>query len=882
MRDNAGYELRSRLFWSDEVTWKKLSPRVAAAIMLLPAWGAVRSEEAQSGPEAAAVRLDLPADWEAEYGKLVSQIRNRAWFERIASQSYRGEALIVAADRDPLDVVLRRAEALLADVKRLGPRRDLSADESELRRLRARAAGVPAEKVSPAAPPRARKLPRPKPLSSPRAGADLPELDLLDEGPAKPAAAPGSTGTGRKDLFLAVCAVRRRIALANPLLGFDRVLFAKRNPVNDHCANVYYGMWARPGGGVFVLADPFGPAPTVRDVLAGCRVGSGRLKGHELTAGAFGWPRLSYDGGQIVFAYTQALNSRPLEFQTTSSFHLFRVSADLDRPRQIVQLTDGRWDDAAPCWLPNGRIAFMSCRRGGAARCGGPQNIHTLHSVNPDGTDLVCLSFHETHEWSPSVNHDGMIVYSRWDYVDRGDCIAHHPWICYPDGRDPRAIHGNYPASRGSRPDVEAHVRAIPGSTKYVATATGHHAPGLCGSLIVLDVGVEDDGAMSQARRLTPDVPFPEVERGSGDFSTPWPLSEDYYLCAYRRTGRHGLYLVDSFGNRELLYADASIGCFDPMPMRPRASPPAVPHVSGAGRPPGDPAPGPRAGPAEGTVAVINVYDGLKPWPQGTKIKALRIIQLFPKKHGTWMGYPEIGVAPESLARGVLGTVPVEADGSAHFTAPAGKTIYFQALDERGLAVQSMQSATYVQPGARLTCQGCHERRYRAPAPPAGPRLALRRGPSRIISDVDGSYPLLYPRLVQPVLDRRCVPCHRKHPKAPDLTGRPVLVRPEGRGSQWAGPATIWSKSFQSVRHYAFGFSGKPPGRTPVRTTPGQFGALASRLYQMLAKGHHDLKPPADELYRITLWLDCNSNFFGAYRETERQAQGEVVLPEVE
>ena len=63
----------------------------------------------------------------------------------------------------------------------------------------------------------------------------------------------------------------------------------------------------------------------------------------------------------------------------------------------------------------------------------------------------------------------------------------------------------------------------------------------------------------------------------------------------------------------------------------------------------------------------------------------------------------------------MLGTVPVEADGSAHFTVPARKELFFQALDDDGLAVQSMRSATYLQPGERLVCQGCHEPRHRSP-----------------------------------------------------------------------------------------------------------------------------------------------------------------------
>ena len=863
-----------------------------------PSW-LIRAVAAVAGLLPAAAGADVPLaaapdlagearqQWEHLKGRLTPQ--NRAWFAKVAPQTYRREALILPEDRDGLDVLLRRTRALLADLRRCGAAGELEGLEAQLDRLAEEAGKIPPEVMAvPAAGP---KRP-PKPtlsLTSTDVDALLGELGPVGK-PAQPGPGgrqvAGGEGRTRRDIFVEACGLRRRIAFANPLLDFKAILFAARVPVNGHCANVYYGFHSggQPGGGIYVLQDAFGPEPTVRNLLAGRTVVNGRLEGRELLAGTFGWPDLSYDGKTVVFAYAEGKRDPSLPaymgFCPTASFHLFTAAVD---GGGIVQVTDGKWDDAHPCWLPNGRIAFMSTRRGGAARCGGPQTIHTLHSVNADGADLTCLSYHETHEWSPSVRGDGMIVYTRWDYVDRGDCIAHHPWVCFPDGRDPRAIHGNYPVSRSARPDVLGDLQEIPGSRKLVGTATGHHGPGFVGSLVILDANVEDDGAMAQLRRLTPGTPFPEVERGGGDYATAWPLSQDYFLCS----SRGGLYLLDSFGNRELLYR-APPGCMDPVPLRRRPRPPVLPHGTLSGRPAARAAAAgaQAAGNGQATVACMNVYDSTMPWPAGTKIAALRIIQLFPKQHGTWMGLPEIGGTAESLARGVLGTVPVEADGSAYFTCPSGKCIYFQALDDQGRAVQSMQSATYLHPGERLVCQGCHERRARGPAA-AGPAvLALRRAPSPIKAEADGSYPLLYPRLVQPVLDKHCVACHRQKNPKKDLSGEVVQLRagrPSGPGVQWAGPGTWWSKSYMTLRGYGFGFSGKPPSRLPALTTPGRFGALASRLYPVLRSGHRDrLKLPPEDMRRIVLWLDCNSNFLGAYHDTEAQAHGKSVMPPLE
>jgi hypothetical protein len=272
-------------------------------------------------------------------------------------------------------------------------------------------------------------------------------------------------------------------------------------------------------------------------------------------------------------------------------------------------------------------------------------------------------------------------------------------------------------------------------------------------------------------------------------------------------------------------------------------------------------------------VGVINVYNSRLPFPEDTTIKALRIIKLLPKTTPL-INKPRIGYGNEKGARAVLGTVPVENDGSAYFRLPAGKAVYFQVLDERGLAVQSMRSDTYVHPGQRLLCRGCHEPRRSAPVVPGRLPLAFRRPPSRIQPDVEGSNPFSFPRLVQPVLERKCVACHEKEPKAPDL-----------RKGDWKKNPDYRYTSYNNLREYAFFFGSfrneYDPWTTP-RTIPGRFGARASKLYEILRQGHHDTMLSKEDLHRITLWLDCNSDFFGSYENTQAQARGDIVLPTLE
>jgi len=144
--------------------------------------------------------------------------------------------------------------------------------------------------------------------------------------------------------------------------------------------------------------------------------------------------------------------------------------------------------------------------------------------------------------------------------------------------------------------------------------------------------------------------------------------------------------------------------------------------------------------------------------------------------------------------------------------------------------------------------------------------LALQRPPSKLKPDVDGSNPFSYPRLVQPVLDRNCAACHDKNKgKAPNLGREPIQRK--------------WFASYNSLVKY--GFTSYHDG---YRTTPGQFGARASKLFQMLTKGHHDLKLPEEDLHRLALWLDCATMFYGVFEKEggEAQLRGETPKPTLE
>ena len=225
-----------------------------------------------------------------------------------------------------------------------------------------------------------------------------------------------------------------------------------------------------------------------------------------------------------------------------------------------------------------------------------------------------------------------------------------------------------------------------------------------------------------------------------------------------------------------------------------------------------------------------------------------------------------MGYGHQKNGRAILGTVPVEADGSAFFLAPVHRPIAFQALDENGLAVQGMRSDTYLHSGEMLTCQGCHNPVHRAPVNKARTPAAFRRAPSEIVPEPEGSNPFSFVRLVQPVLDRNCVRCHAEK-KAIDLSM-----------GDWEKNLNHWSTSYLALQPYAFFYDNAV--FTAPRTTPGAFGARASRLYKVLSGDHHGLKLPKEDLHRIALWLDSNSDYFGSFLHASQQAKGEAIAPQ--
>lgn len=688
-------------------------------------------------------------------------------------------------------------------------------------------------------------------------------------------ASPEATNAQWEQLWRRVHQWRRELVFANPLARTGPILFVKQVPgVFSHQLTQYYGACAKPGGGVFVLERP-GESMAARELTAG-----------KLPPGSYQTPDVSYNGARVLFAFCPTPTPPPNRTAHLDRFyHIYEMNAD---GTGLRQLTDGPFDDFSPRYLPDGRIIFISTRRGGFHRCGaGPCPVYTLAIMNPDGSSPRPVSYHETHEWDPAVLNDGRIIYTRWDYVDRNAVFYQQLWTVRPDGSDPRIFYGN----NTWNPVGVWEAQPVPGSRRVMATAAAHHAM-TAGSIILLDVAKGVD-YLEPITRLTPDALFPESEapvsngrgghwhapQGVGQkppvpseqarwpghcYRSPWPLSERYFLAAYSfqaligepnasPPNMFGLYLVDAFGNKELLYRDPEISSQWPIPLRPRPRPPIVPPAAEA----------PEA--AEGTYFVQDVHVAFPPLP-AERVRRLRIVQVLPKTT-PHINNPPVGLANASPGKQVLGTVPVEDDGSAFFRAPAGIALAFQALDARGMAIQTMRSISYLQPGESAACIGCHEPRGAAP-PPRVAAKALLRPPSPILPGPEGSKPLSYPLLVQPVLDKHCVACHNKE-------------RPEGKAILTGEPQGRYTASYNAlaprVVHAAWG---APRGNCEPLAKPDFFGARGSpAVVRTFSEAHHNVRLSPAEWERIITWMDANALFYGTFcpADQSRQLRGERI-----
>ncbi|HYW80709.1 MAG TPA: hypothetical protein VE890_14105, partial [Thermoguttaceae bacterium] len=471
----------------------------------------------------------------------------------------------------------------------------------------------------------------------------------------------------------------------------------------------------------------------------------------------------------------------------------------------------------------------------------------------------------------------------RWEYTDKPLWRAQGLWTVNPDGTQVNTLWGN----QSVWPDHLAEPRPIPGSRRVMFTGLAHH-DWFAGSIGILnpDEGFNFPDGLT---KVTADVPWPECGPPPSDpheaadyhasgryaaYKTPYPLSEEDFLVSARTGGRMDpfkLYLMDVHGNRELIY-QGHYNVWHAMPVVPRPRPPV--HVDRVAWP----GTGEQRGPQQpGVVYSSNVYQGIPGLTKGI-VKHLRVIQMDPKTYSTWQrdaapnlfSGPAISIIQAEGVKRILGTVPVEADGSVAVRVPSGKALHFQLLDERYRAVHTMRSFTGVMPGEQRGCVGCHELHSSAPVGGTGP--AMQRPPRDLTPPPWGVESLSYQHHVQPILDRYCGKCHQGEGEARkdfDLTLRPGIGPFKEPYVSLIGHARYAEQAMPpDAPHLAGAFMVENYDQTDPSayktTNPMQHLSYTSHLVDLCADGkHYETRLDPKSLRQIIGWVDANCPYRG-------------------
>ncbi len=486
------------------------------------------------------------------------------------------------------------------------------------------------------------------------------------------------------------------------------------------------------------------------------------------------------------------------------------------------------------------------------------------------------------------------MLYTRWDYNDRGQLYPQGLFEMFPDGTGQREFYGN----NSWFPTTILHARGIPGTTRILAVFTGHHT-WQAGKLGILDPSLgrqENEGTQLIAPiRETPAERIDHYGQEGDLFKYPYPVGDRHFLVSYAPRGWEqrgplpqalrpvfGLYFMDMDGRRELLYLDTqrqiSVGRMVPLAARltPTERPGMVDYRS-----------------ESGVYYVQDIYAGLalEGVPRGA-VKALRVIALDYRAAGIGDNRNE-GVAgaalvstPIAVENGSwdvkipLGRATVYEDGSALFTVPARMPLYFQALDAQGRAIQSMRSWNTLQPGESRSCVGCHDDKNVAPPILGKPTLAMRAGAQALEPSYGPERGFSFNERIQPILDRHCIRCHDGTPNEDKATGNAnkkafsllATLRHDEQAKRF------WSDAY--LRLTAGGPHDGPVRWISAQSAPPLYppyhtGALRSPLLEMLDAHHSDTRLSPEELEAIACWIDLAVPYCGDYAEASAWTEEE-------
>ncbi|MHC4181490.1 MAG: HzsA-related protein, partial [Planctomycetota bacterium] len=452
--------------------------------------------------------------------------------------------------------------------------------------------------------------------------------------------------------------------------------------------------------------------------------------------------------------------------------------------------------------------------------------VAILYCCDADGTNIHPISANIEQDNTPWPLPDGRVIYERWEYVDRSRVAFHHLWTANPDGTGQMIYYGNM------RPrTLMIDAKPIPGTDKVVAVfSPGHGQKEHAGAITVVTPKAGPDEEASATR----------ISKGT-DYRDPYPLSEDCFLVA---RGPRLLEMDGSGETRELYRLPAEllrekVELHEPRPLRPRRRERIIRPRANARQ-------------ATGRLILKDVYVGRR--MEGVRrgeIKKLLVLETLPKPINYSGKMPPMSFGGTYTLERVVGTVPVEPDGSAYMELPALRSFLFVALDENDNSVKRMHSFLTVMPGETTSCVGCHEPRTRTPLNPGLGTVEALRHPPHKVTPIPGIPEVFdYPRDIQPILDEHCVECHDYDKRE----GGVILAGDRG---------PIFSHSYFTLT--AGGYVSDGRDRMVTNLPPRAVGTSASPLMKMLDGSHYEARLSAHEQDMIRYWIESAAAYPGTY-----------------
>lgn len=551
------------------------------------------------------------------------------------------------------------------------------------------------------------------------------------------------------------------------------------------------------------------------------------------------------------------------------SWKIFEMNTDGTGLRQVSQTPDDV-DCFEACYLPNGKIVFASNAPMQCVPCWHgveTKYVANLYSMNSDGSGMRRLCFDQDHDMHPSVRNNGQVVYSRWDYTGINRIFFRPLMAMNPDGTSQKSIYGSnmwFPSGFYS-------PKELPGQTgKFLGIVAGYHGSWRSGKLAVLDINdVDNPNAGTKQIHGKWNPLKPEIRDGWShqswpEFMTPSFITDKYYLASVwekQKDKKIGIYLADADNDISLLHEEEGYAFLEPLPLIQQKTPPVLPERINLAE-------------KEANVYIQDIYEGpgLKDVPRGT-VKDLRVIA-YDFGYVGMAGVDKIGLSGPWEAMRILGTTPVEKDGSAIFKIPANTPVAFQMLDENGSAVQLMRSWVTAMPGETMSCIGCHESPETVPIPKR--TLASTNTPKALKEWYGPARGFDFEREVQPVLNRYCVSCHnnkhhldlRAEKYFPDYDGRypgrwdfqrlhPDLIEKYEN-------KVLYTPTYETLLPYIRRVNA---GDDVSLLEPGEYHANTSELVQVLKEGHKGIEMDKESWSRITTWIDMNGPCHGTWAD---------------